>query len=387
MRNCRIITPIEVIDRGCILIENSFIAKICREPCVFPQSIDSLDLRDHTVIPGFIDTHIHGYQGIDVSSSRQPEDLIRLGKILTRFGITSFIPSTVSLDHETLLRICSIVREAIDGWSRDSGSARILGLHLEGPYINPLMRGIHRVEYIRRPSIEELNEYISVSGNSIRKITIAPELDGAHKLIEFAISKGIVVSAGHTNATFEEGLKAIELGIRKATHIFNAMRRFHHRDPGIALALLQSPKIFIEIIPDLVHLHPSVIKFVVDYAGIDRVVLVSDAIGVAGLPKGRYRLYGIDIVVEDNVLREASTGKLAGSSLTMDRALKNMISLGYSIREVVYMASYVPGKSVYALDREKLGLLEPGYRADIVVLDQNLDISMTIIDGVVVYSR
>lgn len=265
--------------------------------------------------------------------------------------------------------------------------ARILVLHLEGPYTSPARAGAHNKKFIRKPSVKELEVLLKVSDGFIKEITIAPEVENTAELVEYALAMGITVQVGHTNATYEEALNVVLMGASKATHLYNAMREIHHRDPGVIIALLQSPSVYLEIIVDFVHVAPQVVKFTIDYAGVDRIVLVTDAISATGLPDGVYELGGLKIEVRNGISRLVETGTLAGSTLTMDKAFKNTLSLGYSIEEVFRMASTNPAKSISAHTKEKIGLIKPGYRADMVVLDQNFDIVMTIVDGRVVYEK
>ena len=385
LRHVKIVTPLHIVDDGYIVIENGFIKEIGKEPISLSKLVDSIDTRGLIAVPGFIDTHIHGYGGIDIMWA-DAHSILDMGKKLVKHGVTAFLPSTVTASHEGLVDVCRKIRDAYREWNPDYG-ARILGIHLEGPYISPIKRGAQNPKFIRRPSASELNEYIEVSEGLVRQITIAPEVENGIEFISYAYSRGIVVSIGHTVASYEEGLRAIEAGARKATHIFNAMTEFHHRKPGVAIALLQNPKVFIEVIADFIHLHPAVVKMVIDIAKPERVALITDAISATALPDGEYELGGLRVVVKNGIPRLADSGALAGSTLTMDRAFKNVLSLGYTLQEVSMMTSYTPAKSIKALEKEKIGMIEQCYRADIVLLDSNLDIVKTIVNGEIAYEK
>ena len=322
--------------------------------------------------------------GYDVNNG-DIEDLLALSRELVRHGITSYVPSTISLPHEDIVRVCNTVGKAITTWTPDKGS-RILGLHLEGPYISVEKRGVHRIEYIREPSIEELEEYISSSNKLIRQITLAPEKKNALELIKYSVENDIVVSIGHTNASYEETMKAIIYGASKATHIFNAMKPIHHRDPGPIIALLETPSIYIEVIADYVHVSKPVLKFLLNHVGIDRVVLVSDLVPIAGLPDGEYEWAGIKIVVEKNIPRTRENKVLVGGFNTLDKLVRNIHNIGCNICEAIQTASYNPARSINALEKDKVGLLKPGFKADLIVLDEQLNVLETYIEGNLVYS-
>jgi N-acetylglucosamine-6-phosphate deacetylase len=381
LRHVKIISPSIVIEDAYIVIKEGLILDVGSEP-LSNSPATNINLEGYYAIPGFIDTHTHGAKGIEVTDA-SVDDIFNLSEFYITKGVTSFLPTTVSAPHETLVKTCRAINEAINAWKPAYGS-RILGVHLEGPYLNPEAAGAQNLEALRKPDLREFEEYMKASGGFLRQITLAPELEGAMDLISYAVSRKIVVSAGHSNATYEEGLKAIERGVSKANHLFNGMRRFHHRDPGIALALLLSSNVYLEIIADFVHLHPAVVKLVVDYAKPNRVVLITDSISATGLPDGIYKLGGLEIVVHQGVSRLVKTGSLAGSTLTLDTALRNMVSLGYDLKSVVSMLSLVPARSI---KEEKIGDIKPGYFADIVILDEKLSVTKTLVAGEIVFEK
>ncbi len=384
VRHARIYTPLTVIEDGYIVVVDGRIKEVGYEP--YGGTIgDTVDAEGLIVAPGFIDTHMHGYRGYD-SNQAEPETYLGLSRELVRHGVTSFIPSTVTAPHDLLVKASRAIREAYSAWSPSTG-ARILGLHLEGPYISIEKKGAQNPEYIRPPSIGELEEYMEASGGLIRQITVAPEVPGALDLISYAVSKGIIVSIGHTNASYTDTVKAVAAGASKATHLYNGMRGIHHREPGPVIAFLENPSVFLELICDFIHVSKPMVRFTVDYAGYNRVVLITDSINAAGLPDGRYVLGGLEVIVENGVPRLAGSGALAGSTLTMDRAVKNMYSLGYPLNHVLAMASLTPARSVAADHRERIGLIKPGYRADLVFLDIDLNVIRVAVDGEIVYER
>jgi N-acetylglucosamine-6-phosphate deacetylase len=383
IRRARVVSSWGVVESGYIVIERGAIVEVGNEPYSGSQC-NVIDAEGLYAVPGFVDTHTHGVKGLDVTVSRDPYTILEMAKQFTRYGVSAFLPTVVTAPLETLAEVCKAVSEAMDMWRPGEG-ARVLGLHMEGPYINPDMAGAQSRAFIRAPSLSEFKLLYEGCRGVLRQVTVAPEVAGAQELIPYAKSLGIVVSAGHTKASYEEGVKAVELGVTKATHLFNAMTRFSHREPGIALALLQSPKVFLEVIADFVHLHPAVVKMVIDLAGPERVALVTDSIAATGMPDGVYVLGNLEVVVKQGVCRLVGTEVLAGSTLTMDKAFRNVVGLGYSLSSVATMASLTPVKSLGLGLR--IGDIRRGYRADITILDDELRVVKTIVDGEVAYEH
>lgn len=385
LRHLTIASSSSLIEDGYLVVEGGIIRDVGREPLGKAVS-DEVNLSGYIAVPGFIDTHTHGIKGLDVTSNPEPHRILEMSKHYVKHGVTSYVPTTVTAPHEVIVDSCRAVREALIQWTPSDGS-RILGIHLEGPYINPKAAGAQNTAYIRKPSIKELKEYVDASGRTVVQITIAPEIDGALDLIRYAKSMGIIVSAGHTNSSYEEGVKAIELGVSKATHIFNGMTKFHHREPGIALALLQSPRVFIELIADFIHIHSAVVKMTIDLASSSRISLITDSIAATDMPNGIYELGGLKVVVEEGVCKLLNTGSLAGSTLTMDKAFKNIVKLGYGLTNAVAMASSTPARSINVDEKLKVGDIRTGYTADITILSKELEVVKTIIEGNVIYEK
>jgi len=370
-------TPLQTIKRASIVVRDGVVTSLKSE---WSSRIEALNLKNYVIAPGFIDTHIHGCCGHDTNSA-STTDIRRMAEELVKHGVTAFAPTSVTADHETLLKIAKSVSAYMEEAEGEPLGAEVIGLHMEGPYINPEMRGAQNPEHIRKPSLEEFQEYVEASRGKLVIMDIAPEIEGALQLISYASSLGVHVGLGHTNATYEEAVRGIVAGASRATHIFNAMRRFHHRDPGITVACLQNPHVYVEVIADLIHLAPPTLRLVVDYAGTSRTMLITDAISATGLPDGTYSLGGLRVTVKEGIAR-LDNGVLAGSTLTMDRAVRNVVSLGYSLRDALTMASLTPARS---LGLERMGCLRPGCRGDIVVLDKKLGVRGVFVRGINMY--
>ncbi|QOJ79239.1 N-acetylglucosamine-6-phosphate deacetylase [Infirmifilum lucidum] len=379
VRGGRVLTPFLDLGEKDIAIESGVIRDVGSN-LTGDKTVDASGL---TVAPGFVDTHFHGYGGVDFTLASSG-DALRVAQEVTRHGVTGFLASLVAAPHEVLLKASSELAVAIERQEPGSG-ARILGIHLEGPYLNPQMRGAMDPRFFREPSTAELSEYYRASRGHIKQVTVAPELPGSTEFIRRAVEMGITVGLGHTDATYEDAVRAVLAGASKANHIFNQMRHFHHREPGVAFALLEQPNVFIEMIADLIHLHPATTRLVARVAGPGRTVLITDAVAATGLPDGEYTLGGLKIVVRGGVSRLAETGALAGSTLTMDRAVANIVKLGFSLADAVRMASTTPALSIGL--GGKLGVIAPGYLADLVLLDEKLRVVKTIVGGVEVYGE
>lgn len=374
IRFSRIYTPVHTLHDSVLVIDGGRIIDIVENG---PYDID---YRGYSAIPGLIDTHTHGCGGIEVTSIKSMNELGELAKCYAKFGVTAFLPTTVTAPHETLIRVANIVRQYVKQSSGKNG-ARVLGLNMEGPYINPKRRGAQNPSAIRLPSISEFNQYYEESGGLVKIMTIAPELNGSIELIKHLSNIGVIPSIGHTDADYETTMRAIALGASRATHLFDAMTGIHHRELGAAMALLDSGDVYIELITDLVHLKPETILFAIKYAGIHRVVAVTDSMPAAGLGEGEYELGGLRVIVKGGKAT-LPDGTLAGSVLTMDNALRNLVKIGVRLSDALMMTSTNPAKSV---GEHRMGCLKPGCLADFIVIDDELRVLATYIGGEVAY--
>ncbi|MYC81707.1 MAG: N-acetylglucosamine-6-phosphate deacetylase [Acidobacteria bacterium] len=373
----RVMTPDRVILDGVVLVEGTRIMEVGSRAAVrfSRDEFEVLDHSRHLLSPGFIDVHIHGAMGRDVMEGTT-EALEAISRFLAAHGTTSFLATTVTASPIATLQAVEALGRQVD---RPLPGAHMLGLHLEGPFINPEKRGAHSARHIRPPSTLILEQLLARSGHRVKLITLAPEVEGSLELIRFARSRGVVVSLGHSNATLEETMAAIDLGAGNATHLFNAMRSFSHRDPGILGAVLTTPRIRAELIADGVHVSPAAVDLCLRCKGAGRILLISDAVSATGMPEGQYRLADMEITLSEGVCRTPD-GTLAGSILTQDQALRNMIRWsGLPVHTVLGMLTRNPAQSLGIASGK--GTLAPGHDADMVLLDQDLRVHTTIVQG------
>jgi N-acetylglucosamine-6-phosphate deacetylase len=340
-----------------------------------------IHIPEAMVAPGFIDIHVHGAAGWDLMSG-SPEAIRQVAQTLARFGTTSFLATTMSAPEAEL-------DNAILGLASqrdiDTGGARFLGIHLEGPFLNPVRRGAHSELSLRKADPASLFRQVEQSGDFIRRLTVAPEMDPGHELIRAAAGKGIVVSLGHSDATEKQARAAVDAGATQATHTFNAMRPLHQREPGVLGVVLTDDRVYAEVIADGVHVQPAAIDLLLRVKGVDRVPLVTDGSSGVGMPDGEYPLGAETVTVRRGECRDRD-GHLAGSVLTLDRAVRNMIEwLDVPLHEALIMASATPARSMRMGNGK--GTVGPGADADLVFLDRNLQVIQTMVAGRIVYSR
>lgn len=372
LAEAQICTPEEIFG-GNILVEGGKIRAIGEFP--FPKEAEVIPLEGKIVAPGFIDIHTHGVGGYDCMEGKSA--LEQISAILPRFGVTSFLPTGVASSQENLLAFLKDVGGA------ESKGARISGAHLESSYISMEKRGAQPPEAIRPVDMREVEELIEAG---VKMVTIAPEVDGALEAIKRLREAGVVVSLGHSNASWEEAVKGVNAGISKATHIFSAMSPLHHRQPGCVGVALADERVACEMIADFVHLHPLVAKLVIKAKGKDKVMLITDSAPFAGLDDGEYSWLGERTVVKmgGRVFFKEAPDVLAGSALTLDQAVRNIVSLGVPLRIAIQMATLNPAREA---NLEGRGRIEVGNDADLVVLDEALEVRLTLIKGEIRYRK
>ena len=375
------LTPLERIDNAVLVIEEGSISAIgSREAVVIPAAARVVELGDSILTPGLIDIHIHGAAGHDVMEGSE-EGLDAVEHLLARHGVTGYLPTTVSAPMDDTLRS---LEKLAGARKRQPGKnvvkAQPLGIHLEGPFLSHARRGVHSPIYLQPPSVEAFSRMSDAAHGEIRMMTIAPELDGALETIAEAARREVLVSIGHSNANLEEARAGIRAGARHATHTFNAMRRLDHRDPGVLGAVLTDNNLTADIIPDGMHVQPEVLDLFLRAKGLDRAVLITDAISATGMPDGRYRLGAYEVSVREG--RCESHGKLAGSVLTLDRAVSNVMRFARTgFCEAIRLATLNPARVLGIAGRK--GVLQPGADADIAVFSPAGEVRQTIVRGIV----
>ncbi|HEY9898407.1 MAG TPA: N-acetylglucosamine-6-phosphate deacetylase [Pantanalinema sp.] len=366
-------TPAGIQEGAEVLIEGDRIQAV-GTALSRPSGVSIVDVEGALIAPGFIDAHIHGGLSFDTMDAN-PEALFAISMHLARHGVTAWLPTTVACEATLLDRILSAVGAAK---AAEPTGARILGAHLESNFLSPRYKGAQPAECLRPTGDPELRAVLSRHAGTIRLLTLAPELEGADGLIRELVASGVVVSVGHTDATYDQVLSAVEAGSSRLTHLCNAQRGFHHREPGVLGAGLVCDALFTEVIADLEHVHPAGLTIAYRCKGPSRLMLVSDAVRGTGLPPGEYELGGQTTFLDGRTSRFAD-GTIAGSVITLDRAVRNMVrTVGVPLHEAIAMASDVPARSLGLSD---LGRVAPGYRADLVVLSGALEVRATYVAG------
>jgi N-acetylglucosamine-6-phosphate deacetylase len=338
-----------------------------------PRQAD-VDLPDALVVPGFVEMHAHGGGGTAYSDGNDT-DILQAAMFHRRHGTTTTLASLVTAPSDDLLM-------AVGALADSTRAGIVAGIHLEGPWLSTARCGAHDREQMRDPEPKEIDGLLAAGGGAIRMVTLAPELPGSHEAITRFVDAGVVVAVGHTDASYDQTRYAIELGATVCTHVFNAMRPLHHREPGPALALLEDPRVTVELIADGVHLHPAVVRAVIEATGAERAALVTDATAAAGLGDGEFQLGAIQIEVVNQVARVRGTSTIAGSTATMDQLFRTVVGqLGPSdatLAAAVQMTSTTPAR---ALRLPRVGVLKTGFDANLVVLDRDLQAIAVMANG------
>ena len=379
----RLYTPLEEIQNPLLFIEEGIVSAVSsRADREVPSTATMVDLGDAILAPGFVDIHMHGGAGLDVMRA-SPAELPRLHKFLAAHGVTGYFPTTVAapLDQTCLALECLAdaieAGEVLQATNGDGAQARPLGIHLEGPFLSHKRRGVHPPENLLEPTLEIFDRLWQAARGHVRVMTIAPELPGALEVISEAARRKVCVSIGHSDAALEAACAGVRAGARHATHTFNAMRPLDHRDPGILGEVLTDQNLTADIIADGIHVAPEVVQLFLQAKGVEAAVLITDATAAAGMPDGKYQLGPMQVEVKDG--KCTLDGKLAGSVLTMDGAVRNVTKFSsWSLREAVRAATLNPSR---ATGLARHGHIAPGAEANIVVLSPNGDVRKTMIRG------
>ncbi len=381
LKNIKIVTPFRIVDNGTIVITDKQISNMGKVSDVnITSDIPVFDLNGMTVTPGFIDLLVHGGGGKGFADDSD-ESINTISDFFFSHGTTGMLASLFSKKIDLLKNDVN----RIATYAEQHKDSNIWGIHMEGPFINPLIKGAHKIEYLWEPSVEMWNELNASARGYIKLMTIAPELKGNIDVIRAAASQGVVPSIGHTLALYDDIEKAIDNGAAHVTHMFNAMRPFHHREPGIMVAALLRNELKVELIADGIHVDPIVMKLLHNIKGSGGIILVTDAIRACGMPDGNYHFMDQKIIVKDK-RAFLENGTLAGSTLTMEDAVRNMVQLvGVPLTDAVRMAS-LNGAKVLGLEHEK-GILAVGKDADLVVMDDQFTVHATIYEGQIKYRK
>ena len=375
----RLFTPLECIESPVVVVEDGrFLSSVgSRLEMEVPQNSRQFDFPDAVLVPGFIDIHIPGGAGHDIMET-DSSALVAIERHMARHGVTSYLPTTVTALEDRILRALEFLGKRISRQDYSDGGARPIGIHLEGPFISHAKRGVHPPEYLVQPSPQMFEKYWQASGGMLSMMTIAPELPGAIDTIQYAKKAGVQSSIGHSNAIYSEARQAIDAGADHATHTFNAMRPLDHREPGILGAVLTDDRITADIIADGIHTDPSVVKLFLNAKGPERAILITDAISATGMPEGKYKLGLFEVDVKDG--RCEYQGKLAGSVLTLDRAVRNVMSFAdWKLQQAVRLASLNPARVLGIADQK--GTIRVGNQADVVTLTPKGEVMQTFIAG------
>lgn len=378
----QLITPLQAIEDAALLIEDGAIAAVGRRADVnIPGRTRVIDFGHAILAPGLIDIHIHGGAGHDVMEGSD-ESMAAIERHLTRNGVTSYCPTTVTAPIDATLRSLDALGKAVANANHGDGArARPLGIHFEGPFLSHAKCGVHPPSLLQNASLELFDRMWQAADGRVSLMTIAPEIEGAIDLIAAAAQRGICVSLGHSDADLPAAQAGIRAGARHATHTFNAMRGLDHRDPGILGAVMTDNSVTADIIVDGIHVDPVVVDLFVRAKGLDSSVLITDAISATGMPDGTYSLGGLEVRVKDG--RCESGGRLAGSVLTLDRAIRNTAEFAnIALQHAIRMATLNPAR-VLGIERRK-GTLSVGADADVAVFTPAGEVVRTIVSGIVI---
>ncbi|MFJ4369852.1 N-acetylglucosamine-6-phosphate deacetylase [Streptomyces chartreusis] len=359
LSGANVVMPTGTLEQGRLIVDGTRIAGAA------PENAHHIDLTGHWLLPGFVDIHNHGGGGASFTSGT-PEDVLKGIHTHRLHGTTTLVASTVTGDMDFLARRAGLLAELAE-------QGDIAGIHFEGPFISPCRKGAHSEELLRDPDPADVRRLVDAARGHATMVTLATELPGGIDSVRLLAERGVIAAIGHTDASYEQTVEAIEAGATVATHLFNAMPPLGHREPGPIAALLEDERITVELINDGTHLHPASLQLAFHHAGADRVAFITDAMDAAGFGDGRYMLGPLEVEVADGVARLVEGGSIAGSTLTLDRALKRAVTVDrLPVEDAVTALSANPAKLLGRYDR--IGSLEPGKDADLLVLDSDFDL-------------
>jgi N-acetylglucosamine-6-phosphate deacetylase len=382
--HAKIITPFEVIEDGALVVGgNGKIDYLGTMDDASPVEGERVNIQDLLIVPGLIDIHVHGGHGITFGKPLSlAADLREYSKWVVESGVTGFLTTITAASAEEL---SGMIESFVSEFKKGLPGAQALGIHLEGPFMNIDKKGAQNPKWIRNPSLEEARMLLKAGQGWIKQMTLAPELPGAEQVANIFYESGVPLAIGHSAADYERASQALATWWTHVTHTFNAQTGFHHRRPGVVGAVLGSDEITAELIADMVHVHPGAMKVLVRCLGADRIVLVTDAMEAAGLPDGEYTLLGAKVFVSDGKATHAD-GTIASSTAMLNQCVMNINrDVGIPLPDAVKMATINPARVIGEAD--KLGSLEVGKQADLIVIDEDLEVYLTMVQGRVVYSK
>ncbi|MFF7748503.1 N-acetylglucosamine-6-phosphate deacetylase [Streptomyces sp. NPDC007971] len=353
-----VVLPTGTVKEGQVIVDGTRITGTA------PANAQVIDVTGHWVVPGFVDIHNHGGGGASFSGTA--DDILKAVRTHRLHGTTTLVASTVTDEMDLLVRQAGLLSELAE-------QGDIAGIHFEGPFISPCRKGAHSEELLRDPEPAEVRKLIDAARGKAKMVTLATELPGGIDSVRLLAEHGVIAAIGHTDATYEQTVEAIDAGATVATHLFNAMPTLGHRSPGPIAALLEDERVTVELINDGTHLHPAALELAFHHAGASRVAFITDAMDAAGIGDGRYMLGPLEVEVSEGVARLVEGGSIAGSTLTLDRAFKRAVTVDrLAVEDAVAALSANPARLLGLFGR--IGSLEPGKDADLVLLDENFDL-------------
>lgn len=380
LKNAKLVLEDKLIN-GSILISENKIEKIFTDNDNLSELTfdEVINLEGKYLGPAFIDIHIHGADGADVMDSSE-EALRKISSYLVKEGTANFLATTLTSSKEILKDVLKVVANL---QNKNIEGANIFGVHMEGPYFSPVCKGAQNDKYMKSARISEIEEYLSVKEGLVKLFSISPHNQENLEAIKYLVDKGVITSVGHSAASYEDVMRAVDYGLSHATHTFNGMKEFAHREPGVVGAVFNSDNIIAEILFDKIHVHPEAVRTLIKIKGVDKVICITDSMSATGLAEGQYKLGELDVNVKDGQARLVSNNALAGSVLRMDVAFKNLIELGYSITDAFKMTSTNAAKEF----KLNTGILKEGKDADLVVLDKDYKVCMTMVKGKIKFTN
>jgi N-acetylglucosamine-6-phosphate deacetylase len=377
IHNCGLLAGYARMENCAVLVEDGLVADVFSERRFeqkrFEPSAAVIDACGAYVAPGFIDSHIHGFSGFG-TEDLSVDAIVAMSDRLAGYGVTAFCPTIYPMDEGDMI---AAVKACVGAIGRGSG-ARVMGVHLEGPFISPARLGVQRLEFVKPVDLDLMERLFAAGAGHITNMTVAPELKGMRELALYCIKRGIVLQAGHTDATYENMLEGMQAGILHSTHFFNAMSRLHHRDPGAVGAIMIHSELSCEIIADGKHVHPDLIRLLMRDKPVSKVVLVTDSLKPTEQANCPLFANREEVLLKEGLFYRKSDDVIAGSSLTMIEGLRNLVAFGVPLENAVEMAASNPSR---ILGLGKRGLLVPGYEADLVVFDKDFKVLACLVGG------